>query len=207
MSARSSKTLVPALIAGAVVGVAGALMFALAHALLIVPIWGRMTSGILFGLAAGVAAGWALAEIHPAVVQEWTARGALAGARFGALLWLAAAPVTAVDAVLRALGLTSRYEVLAVVIALVIAISDGLLLGWVTTHRRLGAIAGAAAVLLLVVAMAGPVPIGRSARAVNIFLAVLPIAVLAGLALTLLAPWIYARISRPATGDSVTIAD
>ena len=38
--------------------------------------------------------------------------------------------------------------------------------------------AGAAATLLLTSAMAGPVPIGRSARALGIFLAVLPASLL-----------------------------
>ncbi len=44
--------------------------------------------------------------------------------------------------------------------------------------------------------MAGPVPVGRSTRALNIFLAVFPAAVLGGLALSLFSPSIFARITR-----------
>jgi len=106
------------------------------------------------------------------------------------------APVTVADAVLRTLGLTPRYEILAVAVALVLALAGGGALGWQITRRFRGALAGAAAGLLLVVAMAGPVPVGRSARAFNIFLAVLPAAVLGGIALALFSPAIFARITR-----------
>ena len=202
--------ILPAVTAGVLSGVAGALLFALAHALLIVPIWNRMGSGILFGALAGAAAGWAFAEMHPQAARNRSASGVIAGAGFGALLWLAAAPVTAADAALRALGLAARFELVAVGVALALAVGDGLLLGWVTTHRRRGAIAAAVAVLLLVVAMAGPVPVGRSIRAFNIFLAVLPAAVLAGVVLALLAPSILtwtARRERERTPGSTEPGD
>lgn len=63
-----------------------------------------------------------------------------------------------------------------------------------------GAIAGAAAGLLLVIAMAGPVPVGRSVRAFHIFMAVFPAAVLGGIALGLFSPSIFALIAESGAG-------
>jgi hypothetical protein len=61
-----------------------------------------------------------------------------------------------------------------------LALVAGGLLGRWRTYTRRAAISGAAATLMLTIAMAGPVPVGRSLRAVSIFLAVLPTAVTAG---------------------------
>ena len=77
------------------------------------------------------------------------------------------------------------------------------MLGWWTTTRRRGALAGAVAALLLVVAIAGPVPVGRSPRALRIFIAVLPAAMIAGATLALLSPEIYRRLS----GDDTARVD
>lgn len=185
-----------AILAGALSGVAGALLFATLHAIIIVPIWDRMTSGLIFGAIAGAGAGWAFAEWYPAAVRTRTKCNLSIGARFGALLWVAVAPVTGADAFLRAVGLAPRYELLAVGVAVVLALAGGGALGWLITRRFRGAIAGAVAGLLLVIAMSGPVPVGRSSRAFNIFLAVLPAAVLGGFALSLFSPSVFARITR-----------
>lgn len=184
------------MITGAVSGVSGGLLFATLHAIVIVPIWDRMTGGLVFGAVAGAGAGWAFAECYPAAVRSVTTRGVASGALFGALLWLAVTPVTAADALLRATGIAPRYELIAVGVAVVLATSGGGMLGYLLTGRQRAAIAGAVAGLLLTIAMAGPVPISRSPRARNIFLAVLPAAVLGGTALGLFAPSIYARINR-----------
>lgn len=98
---RPAPASIAAIIAGALSGVAGGLLFATLHAIIIVPIWDRMTSGLVFGAVAGI---------------------------------------------------------------------------------------------LLVIAMAGPVPVGRSTRALGIFLAVFPAAILGGIALGLLSPSIFALI-------------
>lgn len=181
---------------GALSGVAGGLLFATLHAMIIVPIWDRMTSGLLFGAIAGAGAGWAFAEFYPEAIRMRTKRSVIIGARFGVTLWLVVAPVTAADAFLRAVGLAPRYELLAVGVALILAVTVGGTLGWLMTRRLRGVVAGAAATLLLVFAMAGPVPVGRSMRAFNIFLAVLPAALLGGIALGLFSPSIFALIAR-----------
>jgi len=181
-------------------GVAGGVLFAALHAVIIVPIWDRMISGLIFGAVAGGSAGWAFAECFPDAVRTRSARGVGTAALFGALLWLAVAPVTAADALLRATGIAPRYELLAVAVAIVLAVVGGAALGWILAHRRRAAIAAGVAGLLLVVAMAGPVPVGRSPRARNIFLAVFPAAILGGISLGLFAPMIFARITRGRAG-------
>lgn len=173
----------------------GGLLFATLHAIIIVPIWDRMTQGLIFGAVAGAGAGWAFAECYPAAVRATRRQNAGIGARFGALLWLSVTPVSGADALLRATGVAPRYELLAVAVAVVLALAGGAALAWLITHRRRAALAGAIAGLLLVIAMAGPVPVGRSMRAFNIFLAVLPASVLGGIALGLISPSIFARMT------------
>ena len=175
-----------ALTAGFLSGILGALAFAAAHAVIIVPIWTRMGSGLLFGALAGAAAGWALVELYPSVLSVPPRAAAVLGVGFGALLWLLVVPVTAVDALLRAVGIARRYELVAVVVALVLAISAGAAFGWYRTRRRGGLVAGALATLALTLAMAGPVPVANSPRAAGIFLAVLPAASIAGGVLALI---------------------
>jgi hypothetical protein len=169
-----------AILLGAVAGVAAGLVFATLHAFIIVPIWDRMAGGLTHAAIAGAVVGWAYVELYPERSEARPAAAAAAGARFGAVLWLAVAPVSAADALLRIAGVLPRYELLGVAIAVVLAVAAGSLLGWRRTKRRRGAIAGAAAALLLTTAMAGPVPIARNPRAFGIFLAVLPACIVAG---------------------------
>lgn len=193
---RLSAEVLVAVLAGALSGVAGALLFATLHAIIIVPIWDRMTSGLVFGAIAGAGAGWAFAEWYPSAVSTRAKRRVVSGARFGALLWLAVSPVTGADALMRAVGLASRYELVAVAVAILLALAGGGVLGWLVSHRFRGALAGAVAGILLVVAMSGPVPVGRGSRALGIFLAVFPAAVLGGIALSVLSPSIFSWIAR-----------
>lgn len=192
----ASPEVVAGILAGALSGVAGALLFATLHAFIIVPIWDRMTSGLISGAVAGAAAGWAFAECYPDAIRTRTIRMVGIGARFGALLWLAVTPVTGADALLRAAGLASSNDLVTVPVAVILALAGGGTLGWLITRRLRGALAGAAAGMLLTIAMAGPVPVGRSTRALHIFLAVFPAAVLGGIALSLFSPSIFSWITR-----------
>jgi hypothetical protein len=196
MMRRIPSEIFAAVLGGTLSGVTGGFLFATLHAFIIVPIWDRMTTGLIFGAIGGAAAGWAFAEFYPEAIRAPTKRGVIIGARFGLTLWLVVAPVTAADALLRAVGLAPRYELLAVGIAVVVALSGGAALGWMITRRVRAAVAGAVAALLLVIAMAGPVPVGRSMRAFNIFLAVLPAALLGGIALGLFSPSIFVLLTR-----------
>lgn len=167
-----------AMITGAVAGVGAGLVFATAHAAIIVPIWDRMFGGLAGAAAVGAVAGWSFVELHPEASAANVRRAATAGALFGAILWLVVSPVTAVDAVLRASGLPRNA--LADAVALVLGTSGGALFGWWRRRTVRAALAGAAATLLLTLAMGGPVPIANGPRALGIFLAVLPAAAAAG---------------------------
>jgi hypothetical protein len=180
-----SRALRRNLVAGAIAGLCGAAVFALAHAILIVPIWNRSAVGLIWGVLAGTFAGWAYTELgfeHPYHARSLSAQLG-SGMRFGALLWLAVAPVTLGDSLLRLLHVVPRYEPVAVAVALGLAMTGGAVLGWRRMHARRAVIAGASATLVLTLAMGGPVAVGRSLRALGIFLAVLPAAVVAGLLL------------------------
>jgi hypothetical protein len=195
------------LVAGSVAGLVGAAGFAAAHAALIVPIWTRAGSGLLSGTLAGTVAGWAYAELGfdpaRAGIQRRLAAHLGAGAAFGALLWLAVVPVTLADALLRALGVLPRYESAGVVLAVFLAIGAGALLGWRRTHTWRAVVAGASATLMLTIAMVGPVPVGRSLRAFAIFLAVLPVAAVAGAVLGTLS-WSLQRSGASAAPQAET---
>jgi hypothetical protein len=209
-----SSTLILALrrnlTAGVLAGLCGALVFALAHAMIIVPIWSRSGSGFVLGALAGLVAGWAYGELgfdptrNPA--RSLSVHLASGGA-FGALLWLAVVPVSLVDALLRVLGIAPRYELGAVGVAVILALTGGALLGWGLMRTRRASLAGASATLLLTIAMAGPVPIGRSLRALGIFLAVLPAAVVGGVILAGLTRVLVGVGVAPAPQDSVTPRD
>ena len=167
------------MLAGAIAGLGAGLVFATAHAFLIVPIWDRMMGGLAFGALAGAGAAWAFTELYPEA-QATLKSATFAGARFGGMLWLAAAPATVVDAALRTTGITASARWVEVPIALVMFATAGALLGRSRRSTRRAMIAGAVATLLLGFAMAGPVNIMRSPRAFGIFVAVLPAAMIAG---------------------------
>jgi hypothetical protein len=137
-----------------------------------------MFGGLVGAVATGAVLGVAYAELYSP--PDDVAAAAIQGATFGALMWLAVAPVSLVDAALRAVGFLPRYELAGVAIAVVLALSAGALWGWRRTRRRRGAIVVAGATMVLTMAMAGPVPIGKSIWALGIFLAVLPASVVAG---------------------------
>jgi hypothetical protein len=165
-----------------------------------VPIWNRSTFGFFSGALAGALAGGAYTELgfdRSSIARDvWTHLAS--GARFGALIWIAVVPVTLADALLRILGIAPRYELVAVGVAVGLALGGGALLGWQRARTRRAAIAGASATMLLTIAMAGPVPVGRSLRALGIFLAVLPASVIGGVMLAGLS-WSLGRVGFLAT--------
>jgi hypothetical protein len=188
-------------LAGLISGFVGALLFAAAHAILIVPIWDRMWSGLVLGPLAGALGGWALAELTPGYLTMPLARAAATGALFGAILFLLVVPVTAADLLLRETGIAPRFELVAVGVAVVLAVGTGAAFGSRRTRTRRGMIAGALATLSLTIAMAGPVPVARSPRALGIFLVVLPVAAAAGALFVLVARGVH-RLRGPGASSA-----
>jgi hypothetical protein len=169
-----------AMLAGAIAGLGAGLTFATLHAIVIVPIWDRMTWGLASAAVAGAIGGWAFTELYPDA-EASLGKAAIAGAKFGGLLWLIVTPVTLFDALLRMAGLNAgNGEYVRVAAAVGLGLLAGALLGRARRGTKRAMAAGAAATLLLVITMAGPVPIANSPRAFGIFLSVLPSSIVAG---------------------------
>src|SRR5687768_5004895 len=103
-----------AIVAGAVAGLAAGLVFATLHAFIIEPIWSRMFGGLFGAMLTGAVVAWGFSELGQAPT-------ALNGMRFGALLWLAVAPVSLSNAALRASAIALPRDVedaLAIALAL-----------------------------------------------------------------------------------------
>lgn len=191
------------LFAGVATGLVSTLAFATVHAILIVPIWTRILTGVPFAILTGIAMAWAMDATA-------AARGplTLAGAgRFGSALWLTLAPATALENGLR---LAARHipESAGVAAAVSLAVVSGGCVGWSVARRRscvLGpfslcrssnqvpvlprtgeferaardttvrtALAWAGASLALMLAMGGPIPVANSTRAAWLYAAFLP---------------------------------
>ena len=175
-------------IGGGIAGLGAGLTFAGLHALIIVPIWDRMLMGLAFGVAAGLACGCA----HGLLMPDSPARFRN-GVTFGFHLWLAAVPVTLVNVWLRNIGFARTHESWTDAIAVALALIGGAVLGHVRSGSRKGVVCGALAVLLLTMAMGGPVNVGRSVRALEILFAVLIAAMLGGIAVAFIEPALRKR--------------
>ena len=174
----------PAVIAGAIAGLVAGLTFATAHAFIIEPIWSRMFGGLVFGIIAGAASGWAYAELLPS-----NESGSLrSGLQFGFMLWLSVVPVTLTNTALRASGFAHTHEALTDAIAVVLAVAGGVTLGWLRGTRRRAMVACAVAALVVTMAMGGPVPIANGVRPVEILVAVLAASLIGGAVVGVLEP-------------------
>lgn len=178
------------LVAGAVSGLLAGLLFATLHAIIIVPIWNRMTMGLVFGIGAGTAAGWAYAEFTPHGARRRR------GLTFGLLLFVAVIPVTMLDTMLRGLDFTRQHRDVADAISVAIAVTGGAAIGWLRGQRWKPAVAMGAAALSLTLAMGGPIPVARSGRAAAIFLAVLVASLFGGVVLAALEPRLRRTLER-----------
>lgn len=162
------RALLPAVIAGVVAGLAGFVLFGVAHALLIEPIWDRMLGGVLFAVAGGIALSFLVQELCGIPPHYVRAAGA------GALAWVVVIPSTAFGAWLRVSGMRAGLGDVEMALELAIALAAGLIAGAMIARRvRSALIVGAVAVTLVTV-MAGPIPVTNSARATRLFLSFLP---------------------------------
>jgi len=163
-------------------GLLAGLLFAVLHAFIIVPIWNRMMMGLAFGTGAGIAAGWAYAEVESRKTNPRY------GLTFGLLLFLSVMPVTIVDAMLRSIGFTQQHRDLTDAVSVALAVAGGATIAWLRTRRTRPAVAMGVAALSLTLAMGGPVPATRNERAAEIYLAVLAASLFGGVMLAAVEP-------------------
>ena len=157
-------------IAGVVVGLVGWLLFVSVHAVVIVPIWNRSAGGIPFALIGGLALAGCM----------WSMRiETFAGAAgFGVFMWLLLLPSTAVAGLLRVLNVRHQMGDWDTVVDLSIAAITGYLAGLLLRHSQRVALALSIGMALLMTAMAGPVPVTNSRRAMTLFVMFLPMFVI-----------------------------
>jgi len=190
-----SQKLSAFLIAGAVIGLLGVVLFGVVHALIIIPIWTRLFGGIPLALPAGLAMGWALHELQAA---GRLSKGAFSGLAFGFLLWLTSLPMTAFTVFVRAAGLHSTEGNWEITVEVLLATTTGALLGRLISRQWRPALAMGTASLAMSLAQAGPIPVLNSSRAARLFAALGLIYLACGLALGLLSSVILRRLkSQP----------
>lgn len=169
--------------AAAVLALAG---FGLAHALIITPIWSQLLRGLPFALVGGFGLAWAFdafADTRGLPHQRTsTTDRAKAGARFGAVMFLALAPGTALDTTLRLTGLR-RADARETVLVMIAAAASGALAGWLLTRRRDGVLAFAAGAVGLLIASAGPLPVAQSVPGLWLSVAIASICMAVGVAI------------------------
>jgi len=162
---------------GTIVGAVGAVSFAIVHAMLIVPVWNRIPGGMVRAVPAGIALAWAFEQLVRA--RNW--RTPIAGAVFGAILFLTLVPGTVFANTLRLAG-AHPGDWPGTIGTLAIAAASGGLAGWILTRERRASRALAIATLVLTAAAGGPVPVVNSARAAWLFVGFVPICLAAGTA-------------------------
>lgn len=158
---------------------AGLLLFGLVHALLIVPIWRRLLGGAPFALLAAVS--MTLAYTHLRSTGHLSSRAG--GLLFGLGVWLSLFPVTAAGAWLRVSGLRRRFDWLEIPLEVVVAFATGAALGWWLLRRRRSALLLGACCVAVMLAMAGPIAVTNGKTPTMLFLAFLPIYLVAGILL------------------------
>jgi hypothetical protein len=189
---QSSPSLIAFLIAGAVIGLVGVVLFGLIHAAIIVPIWTRLLGGVPFGLVAGVAMGWALYELRRPYNSRARAK-AITTLTFGALLWVTLIPMTLLGVALRAAGVHGADDTWEVVGECLLAVGAGVAAGRFVGRRWRAGLALGATSLAVTLTQAGPIPVMNSVRAVRLFAALMVVYVLCGMALGVVASLVSKR--------------
>jgi hypothetical protein len=173
----------PYLLPVIVLAVGSTALFGLLHALLIVPIWSRLASGIPRALFAAIGMTWCYRELR---LHARLPRGALGGSLFGLCVWLGLLPVSLVAAALRAAGLRARLGWLEPPIDLSIAAVTGAAVGFALTRSPRGTSAAAVCMLGALGVLTAPIAFSASALERSLFIGLLPIYVATGVALSLL---------------------
>ena len=167
----------PILLSGLATATLALLGFGVAHALIITPIWAQLLRGAPFATIGGLALAWAFdraAGPGPPTITR--------GLQFGAAMVLALVPATANDTALRVAGLR-RADAFETIGALSLAAACGAGAGWFWTRSGRGAVAFAGGAVGLMVATAGPLPVGQSPKGMSLSIAIIAICLAAGIVL------------------------
>jgi hypothetical protein len=178
------------IVCGVLLGAAGMLLFGTVHAIVIVPIWSRLVRGGPFAVIVGLLVTWAYHEYR---TVRSSSRGVGAGARFGALLWLASLPAMVLGFGMRLTSTPGPVHWWVDMATAGLAALGGAALLWRLTRARRGALAGGLALGVLIAYNGGPMPIADRSRAFGLPLGYLVIEVIGGALLA----WLYARFVAP----------
>jgi hypothetical protein len=190
-----SNRLTAFLIAGAVTGLLGVVLFGAIHAAIIVPIWTSLSGGIPFAVGAGLPIGWAFYELRGAARSNV---GVIRALTFGLLLWLTLIPMTLFGVIVRATGIHGQDDAWEVVVELVLTFGTGAIAGRLIGGRWRAALALGTASLALTLAQAGPIPVMNSGRAAALFVALAAMYLLCVIALGFMASKVSKFLQRPA---------
>lgn len=173
----------PYLLPVAVLALGGTALFGLLHALLIVPIWARLPSGIPRALFLAVGMTWCYRELRS---RARLRPGAVGGLTFGLCVWAGLIPVSLVAAALRVTGLRSRLGSLEPPIDLSIVALTGAAAGYALTRSLRGAGAAAVCMVGALGVLTNPLAFSANDLERTLFLGLLPIYAAAGVALSAL---------------------
>lgn len=162
--------------------ISAVLLFGTLHAIVIVPIWDRLAGGLPFAFVAAIAITWFFTELRRSGRLGGDLRHALA---FGALLWISILPTTTVGVISRATGFHRRLENLEMAMCLAVAAATGALMARFFRLSIRLQIAGAVLAVVLVLAMAGPIPVSNGTRPILLLIGFLPLYLFAAVALSL----------------------
>lgn len=183
---------------GCILGFVSLGLFAGLHALVVKPVWTQLAQGLPFVIAIGVSVSWAYHEFAKPVRRRTSAAG---GLRFGALIWLAALPATALANIVR-VQTSASPSVLVYAAALTLAGAGGALALWLVTRSRRAALAGAVAATVLLAMAGGPLPVLRGGRVVELWVSLLVLEAVGGVVLA----WLYRRYVSPVAASPLTPA-
>lgn len=162
--------------------VGGTLLFGTLHALLIEPIWPRLVGGLPFALLAAGGMTWSHAEL---VARRIVPAGVGGGALFGAGLWVALLPMTAVAAAIRVSGVRASLGSAEPIVEIGVAALTGSAIGYSASRSWRVTLACAVCMTVVILAMAGPIAVTVGSTQRKLLLGFLPVYMAAGVALSL----------------------
>ena len=170
---------------GLVAGVGATVAFGVIHAVLITPIWTRLIGGLPLAAIAATALAFTLDSVEAARGRSSTVTEA---ALLGLSLFIALLPATLVDVWMRKQGLRLGDTGVGMAAAILLFAGAGYVVGWIRSRSHATGIVCTAAVLALMAASGGPLPLGRSIRGAALSLGIGGIAIATAVLVALTRP-------------------